>query len=226
MRGDRMVSLLKRALDPAEFLSDYGIRALSKHHDVNPFVIATGGMTHAVRYVPAESRTGLFDGNSNWRGPVWFPLNYLLIEWMINRRCTASPPFVATQGRARVARDCSRSMTMTLRPPSCSSTTRECFPRPAGSVAGRADRPDRKARRDLQDVPAAVCGRVVGMVRKCNPARLVVVFSADDLRAEGLSISRRLLWQRTAKDFVCQMACNPLLEWLANCDNVIVRFDL
>jgi hypothetical protein len=80
MRGHRMKRLLKRALDPAEFLSDYGVRSLSKYHEAHPYVLEVNGTAHEVRYEPAESRSGLFGGNSNWRGPIWFPINYLLIE--------------------------------------------------------------------------------------------------------------------------------------------------
>ncbi len=80
LRGHRMKRLLKRMLDPEEFLSDYGIRALSKVHERAPYVFRKNGFDEAVHYVPAESRTGLFGGNSNWRGPIWFPVNYLLVE--------------------------------------------------------------------------------------------------------------------------------------------------
>ena len=80
VRGHRLKRLLKRALDPAEFLSDYGIRALSRYHLDHPYELNVDGTTYTVRYEPGESRTGLFGGNSNWRGPVWFPVNYLLIE--------------------------------------------------------------------------------------------------------------------------------------------------
>ena len=61
-------------------MSDYGVRALSRAHLDNPFVFETEGHQHVVRYTPAESDTYLFGGNSNWRGPIWFPVNYLLIE--------------------------------------------------------------------------------------------------------------------------------------------------
>jgi len=80
LRGHRMKRLLKRMLDETEFLSDYGIRAISKHHHRQPYVFKVNGMDLSVRYLPAESDSGLFGGNSNWRGPIWFPVNYLLIE--------------------------------------------------------------------------------------------------------------------------------------------------
>jgi hypothetical protein len=79
-RGHRMKRVLHRMLDPHEFLSDYGIRAVSRYHAEHPYMLSVDGMVHAVAYEPAESRTGLFGGNSNWRGPVWFPINFLLIE--------------------------------------------------------------------------------------------------------------------------------------------------
>jgi hypothetical protein len=67
-------------LDEAEFLSPYGIRSLSRKHRAEPYVLRVNGNEHRVDYEPAESTTGLFGGNSNWRGPVWLPVNFLLIE--------------------------------------------------------------------------------------------------------------------------------------------------
>src|SRR5271170_5570959 len=75
-----MKCLLRRMLDETEFLGDHGIRALSKIHAQHPYRFNFGGITHEVSYWPGESQSGLFGGNSNWRGPVWMPMNFLLIE--------------------------------------------------------------------------------------------------------------------------------------------------
>ncbi len=80
LRGHRMKKLLKRMLDTNEFLSPYGIRALSKFHLQNPYTFNVNGQDLSVSYQPAESDSGLFGGNSNWRGPIWFPVNFLIIE--------------------------------------------------------------------------------------------------------------------------------------------------
>ena len=77
---ERLQRALAYILDEEEFLSPFGIRSLSKYHQRHPFVFNAGGQQHRVAYVPAESDSGMFGGNSNWRGPVWFPVNYLLIE--------------------------------------------------------------------------------------------------------------------------------------------------
>ena len=79
-RGHRMKRLLRRMLDPEEFLSPYGVRSVSKFHQEHPYVLNVGGEEKRVCYEPAESQTEIFGGNSNWRGPVWMPINYLLIE--------------------------------------------------------------------------------------------------------------------------------------------------
>jgi len=76
----RLRSVLRYLLDENEFLSPYGVRSLSKFHDEHPYRLWSEGETHEVRYQPGESRSGMFGGNSNWRGPIWFPINYLLIE--------------------------------------------------------------------------------------------------------------------------------------------------
>lgn len=80
LRGHRMKRLLRRMLDETEFLSEFGVRALSRHHEEHPYRWECQGHTSEVKYVPAESDTYMFGGNSNWRGPVWFPVNYLIIE--------------------------------------------------------------------------------------------------------------------------------------------------
>jgi Glycosyl hydrolase family 63 C-terminal domain len=80
LRGHRMKKLLKRMLDESEFLSDYGVRALSKAHREHPFQLKVGHIDESVYYAPGESESRQFGGNSNWRGPIWFPLNFLIIE--------------------------------------------------------------------------------------------------------------------------------------------------
>jgi hypothetical protein len=77
---DQLRSILKYMLDEREFLSPHGIRALSQFHRENPYILHVNGTEHRVDYEPGESSTGLFGGNSNWRGPIWFPMNFLLVE--------------------------------------------------------------------------------------------------------------------------------------------------
>jgi hypothetical protein len=80
LRGHRIKRLLVRMLDPAEFLSDHGIRSLSRIHADIPYVFETESERIRVEYEPGESQTYMFGGNSNWRGPVWMPMNYLIVE--------------------------------------------------------------------------------------------------------------------------------------------------
>jgi Glycosyl hydrolase family 63 C-terminal domain len=91
--GRRLLSPLTRSklqrvlsylLDENEFLSPYGIRSVSRYHLENPFVFHTGGQEHRVEYLPAESNTGMFGGNSNWRGPIWMPVNTLIVRGLLN----------------------------------------------------------------------------------------------------------------------------------------------
>ncbi|MFO0662271.1 MAG: hypothetical protein U0165_20935 [Polyangiaceae bacterium] len=81
----RLLLILAKVLDESEFLSPYGIRALSRFHHEHPYVFFVDGREHRVDYEPAESRSHIFGGNSNWRGPIWFPVNYLLIESLRER---------------------------------------------------------------------------------------------------------------------------------------------
>ncbi len=80
LRGHRIKKILQRMLDETEFLSDHGIRALSKHYKDNPYQYTIDGSTASVEYTPGESTTDMFAGNSNWRGPVWMPINFLIVE--------------------------------------------------------------------------------------------------------------------------------------------------
>ncbi len=77
---DQLLRILARMLDPEEFLSDFGLRTLSRSHLDKPFTVSLGGSDFTVGYEPAESTSGLFGGNSNWRGPIWMPVNFLLVE--------------------------------------------------------------------------------------------------------------------------------------------------
>ncbi|MEP6726858.1 MAG: glucosidase [Bacteroidota bacterium] len=80
LRGHRMKKILQRMFDESEFFSDHGIRAVSKYHEEHPYDFWLDGTCLSVKYTPGESTTGMFGGNSNWRGPVWMPVNYLLVE--------------------------------------------------------------------------------------------------------------------------------------------------
>lgn len=94
LRGHRLKRLLSRMLNPNEFLSDYGIRALSKEYENNPYTLNLNETDYRVRYTPAESDSGLFGGNSNWRGPIWFPINFLIIESLQRFFFYYSPDFL------------------------------------------------------------------------------------------------------------------------------------
>ena len=84
LKPERLRRILTKMLDENEFLSPYGIRSLSKFHQQHPFVFNVGGQEYRVDYLPAESNTGMFGGNSNWRGPIWMPVNALLIRALLN----------------------------------------------------------------------------------------------------------------------------------------------
>jgi len=81
---ERLRRILTKMLDENEFLSYYGIRSLSKFHQQHPFVLNVGGQEYRVDYLPAESNTGMFGGNSNWRGPIWMPVNALIIRALLS----------------------------------------------------------------------------------------------------------------------------------------------
>jgi hypothetical protein len=80
MRRSRLNSVLSRMLDEAEFLSDFGIRSVSKYHEEHPYVFRHGDEVLSLEYTPGEGTTRIYGGNSNWRGPIWMPINYLIVE--------------------------------------------------------------------------------------------------------------------------------------------------
>jgi hypothetical protein len=84
LNEDKLRRVLTRMLDENEFLSPYGIRALSRYHADHPYTFRVGNQDYSVPYVPAESNTGMFGGNSNWRGPIWMPVNALIIRALLN----------------------------------------------------------------------------------------------------------------------------------------------
>ena len=118
----RLPKVLRYMLDEQEFLSPYGVRALSRYHKDHPYVLSMMGTSQSVDYQPAESANGLFGGNSNWRGPVWFPVNYLLIEslqkfhYYLGDSFTIEYPTGSGQKRnlADVAAELSRRLTHTF----------------------------------------------------------------------------------------------------------------
>jgi len=93
VRPDRLRRLVGALVDPAEFLSDHGIRSLSKRHEAQPLVVDVDGVTATLDYEPAESTTPLYGGNSNWRGPVWMPMNYILIRSLQRHASLLGPAF-------------------------------------------------------------------------------------------------------------------------------------
>ncbi len=119
---ERLRVILSKMLDETEFLSPHGIRALSRFHKDHPYVMNVNGTEYRVDYEPAESTTGLFGGNSNWRGPVWFPINYLLIEALQKFDYYLGPgftvPFPTGSGNllslGQVAAELSRRLTRTF----------------------------------------------------------------------------------------------------------------
>jgi hypothetical protein len=81
---ERLRRILTKMLDENEFLGPYGIRAISKFHEQHPYIFNVGGQEYRVDYLPAESNSGMFGGNSNWRGPIWMPVNALIIRALLN----------------------------------------------------------------------------------------------------------------------------------------------
>lgn len=121
---ERLRTILTKMLDETEFLSPHGLRSVSRFHKDHPVVMDVNGVEYRVDYEPAESTTGLFGGNSNWRGPVWFPINYLLIEALQKFDYYLGPeftvPFPTVSGQemtlSQIAAALSRRLTRTFLP--------------------------------------------------------------------------------------------------------------
>ena len=84
LNQERLRRILSKMLDENEFLGPYGIRSLSKFHERHPYILHVGGQEYRVDYLPAESNTGMFGGNSNWRGPVWMPVNAMIVRALLS----------------------------------------------------------------------------------------------------------------------------------------------
>jgi hypothetical protein len=93
LTDEKLVRVLRYVLDEQEFLSPFGIRSLSRYHRDHPYRLSVDGTEHRVDYAPAESTSGLFGGNSNWRGPIWFPVNLLLVRALLNLYAFYGPGF-------------------------------------------------------------------------------------------------------------------------------------
>ncbi len=182
LNPDKLRRILARMLDENEFLSAYGIRSLSKYHQDHPYVFNAGGQEYRVDYLPAESNTGLFGGNSNWRGPIWFPVNAVILRALIvllhvlwrqlqgrmpDRFGAADEPVRGGQGdnraacqdlparRARTQAGLWRRGEVPVRPPLArSSSLLRVFPRRQRCRHRRqpSDRMDRLDRRPARDV--------------------------------------------------------------------------
>jgi hypothetical protein len=119
LTDEKLVRVLRYVLDEQEFLSPFGIRSLSRHHRDHPYKFVVDGVEHRVDYAPAESTSGLFGGNSNWRGPIWFPVNVLLIRALLNLYAYYGPGFTVEcptgsgvqMNLFEVAREISRRLT-------------------------------------------------------------------------------------------------------------------
>jgi len=104
---EKLRRILSRMLDPKEFFSDYGIRSLSREYKDKPFDLRLGDATYSVTYEPAESSSGVFGGNSNWRGPIWFPINFMLVCALYRWYSYLGPAFKIESGHSMNLREVS-----------------------------------------------------------------------------------------------------------------------
>ena len=152
VRPEQLTRVLKYLLDESEFLSPYGIRSVSKFHEKHPYVMQARGMEYRLDYEPAESTTRLFGGNSNWRGPIWFPINYLLIESLKRFHMYFGDEFKVEcptgSGRQMTLHDVAHELSRRL-----SAHLPAGRGRPPAGVRGTRDLPDRSALERSRPLP-------------------------------------------------------------------------
>ncbi len=174
---DRLRRILTRMLDENEFLSPYGIRALSKFHQQHPYIFHAGGQEHRVDYLPAESNNGMFGGNSNWRGPIWMPVNVILIRALLNYFTYYGDSF-----KVECPTGSGRMMNLF-------EVAREIADRLAGSSSGTspADGPSTAARRSSRPIRTGATTFCSTSTSTATTARA----SAPATRRDGQARSRR-----------------------------------
>ena len=181
---ERLERVLRYVLDEKEFLSPYGIRSLSKYHRDHPYVFRCNGQEFRVEYVPGESNTNLFGGNSNWRGPIWFPVNYLLIEALERYHY-----FYGDSLRVECPTGSGRWMNLAEVAQELSSTTGEALPaRPAEPASLPRQR---RTARPLPTATTSCCSTSISTARR-GPG------SGPATRRAGRAWSRTVCGRRSA----------------------------
>ncbi len=168
---DRLRRILSRMLDEEEFLGPYGIRSVSRLHEQHPYVLRVGGKEYRVAYQPAESDSGMFGGNSNWRGPVWFPMNILLIRALVQFHAYYGDSF-----RVECPTGSGRLMTLFEVAKEISDRLQRIFlrddGRPASGVRRHGEVPDRPALARLHSVLRVLPRRQRRRPRRQPPDRV------------------------------------------------------
>jgi hypothetical protein len=197
---ERLLRVLRTMLDEQEFLSPYGIRSVSKVHAAAPFRLVHGGQEFTVDYEPGESSTGLFGGNSNWRGPVWMPVNYLIVEALerydhfygddLRVECPTGSGQMLTLGE--VARELARRLTSIFEPDA--GGARPCH----GGDPRYATDPHFRDLVLFHEYFHADTGRGVGATHQTGWTALVIRLIEDLAHARGVEISRPVATTRVS----------------------------